>query len=402
MTRDRVRIAVQRSGRLSDSSLDLLKRCGFDFENSRSRLTWRANDFPLEVMLLRHDDIPEYVLDGVCELGIVGTNAWEEGLLRREESGGPRGDDGLEPGRELQDEDASQARAFGGGQDVLASAASGSGRLTETPTGVTASSTGQAAFGAGLAVSDAPPVLQEAGVVPPLAAKEEGTTGASRSGRETSGDSIIDAARPTVEQELGVGRCRLSIAVPDGMAYQRPADLEGKRIATSYPRLLRRWLGEQGVRAEAVSIRGSVELAPALGIGDAICDLVASGQTLATNGLRETDRLLDCESVVVKTGKPIAEALQDPLRRVLQRIRGVLLARRRKYLMMHAPKEALEELKTLFPGMEEPTILPLGNRTDRFAVHAVAGEDVFWETMERLKALGASSILVMPIEKVVD
>ena len=295
-----VRIGVQRSGRLSDKSLDLLGRCGFDFENGKERLTWRANDFPVEVMLIRHDDIPEYVFDGVCDLGVVGTNALEEGLLRRGAQGGSRGP---------------EAR---------------------------------------------------------------------------------------VERPLGFGQCRLSIAVPEGEEYEGPASLAGRRIATSYPRLLGRWLAEEGVAAEAVTIRGSVELAPTLGIADAICDLVASGQTLVSNGLRETDRILACESVLVRTARAIPAQREATLQRILQRVRGVLEARKRKYLMMHAPKEALAEIRTLFPGMEEPTILPLGGRDDRFAVHAVAGEDVFWETMERLKALGASSILVMPIEKVVD
>ncbi len=299
--RESVRIAVQRSGRLSDKSLDLLARCGFDFENGKQRLTWRASDFPVEVMLIRHDDIPEYVIDGVCDLGIVGTNALEEGLLRR--------------------------------------------------------------------------------------------------GSNTDGEREPSAR---IVRQLGFGRCGLSIAVPEGKPYDGPADLAGQRIATSYPRLLSRWLADQGVEAEAVTIRGSVELAPALGIGDAICDLVASGQTLASNGLRETERILECESVLVRTSRPLPEHREATLQRILQRVHGVLEAKQRKYLMMHAPGSALAEIRTLFPGMEEPTILPLGGGTDRFAVHAVTGENVFWETMERLKALGASSILVMPIEKVVD
>jgi len=298
--REIVRIAVQRSGRLSDKSLDLLARCGFDFENGKKRLTWRANDFPVEVMLIRHDDIAEYVIDGVCDLGIVGTNALEEGLLRRGSvAGGERGS--------------------------------------------------------------------------------------------------AEVVRP-----LGFGLCRLSIAVPQDEPYGEPADLAGKRIATSYPRLLSRWLADEGVEAEAVTIRGSVELAPALGIADAICDLVASGQTLTSNGLQETERILECESVIVRTSRPLPEQREATLQRILQRVHGVLEAKQRKYLMMHAPKSALEAIRALFPGMEEPTILPLAGGSDRFAVHAVAREDVFWETMESLKALGASSILVMPIEKVVD
>ena len=151
-----------------------------------------------------------------------------------------------------------------------------------------------------------------------------------------------------------------------------------------------------------VSIGGSVELAPSLEIADAICDLVQTGKTLESNGLREVQTILESECVVVRTARSLPPERERTVERILQRIRGVQRASRRRYLMMHAPKDRLDEIRALFPGMEEPTIVPLGNRHDRVAVHAVTGEDVFWETVESLKELGASSILVLPIEKIVE
>ncbi len=294
-----VRIAVQSSWRLSERSLELFTRCGFEFDKRKRQLTWKAIGFPLEVMFIRHGDIPEYLIDGVCELAMVGTNALEEALLGAQ----------LDP---------------------------------------------------------------------------EGERGAQ------------------VLLPLGFGQCRLSLAMPRDAPYEGPASLAGKRLATSYPLLLRRWLDEQGVDAQAVAISGSVELAPSLGIADAISDLVSSGQTLESNGLVEVERVLDCETVLARTKKPVDSEREETIERVLQRVSGVRRASQRKYLMMHAPHAALDELRSLFPGMEQPTILPLGGDSDRYAVHAVTREDVFWETMERLKELGASSILVMPIEKIVD
>lgn len=292
--RDVVRIAVQSSGRLSERSLELLDRCGFDFER-RHRLTWKARDFPLEIMLIRHDDIPEYVIDGVCDLGLVGINALQE-------------------------------RVF----------------------------------------------------------------------------SLDNGASAEIVLRLGFGQCRLCLAVPFGQDYDGPASLNGRRIATSYPAILAQHLAAAGVEAKIVTISGSVELAPALGIADCVCDLVSTGKTLHDNGLGEVETVLDSESVLVKTARPLAPDREATVQRIVQRIDGVLKAARRKYIMMHAPTAALDEIKALFPGMEEPTILPLGNRSDKVVMHAVTEEGVFWETMERLKEAGASSILVLPIEKLVD
>lgn len=297
--RKRVRIAVQRSGRLSDKSLDLLGRCGFEFEDKKNRLTWTSSNFPVEIMLIRHGDIAEYVLDGVCELGIVGINALEEGILSRS-------------------------------------------------------------------------------------------------------NGSLNGSEARLVERLGFGHCRLAIAMPNGTAFDGPASLDGARIATSYPGLLGRWLEREGLEAKVVTIGGSVELAPSLDIADAVCDLVQTGKTLVSNGLREVQTILESECVVVQTGKPLPAEREATLERILQRIRGVQRASTRRYLMMHAPADVLEDIKALFPGMEEPTIMPLGNRSDRVAVHAVTREDVFWETVERLKQLGASSILVMPIEKIVE
>ena len=292
--RDVVRIAVQSSGRLNERSLELLDRCGFDFER-RHRLTWKARNFPLEIMLIRHDDIPEYVIDGVCDLGLVGINALQERLF-----------------------------------------------------------------------------------------------------------SLANGASAEIVLPLGFGECRLCLAVPYGMDYDGLASLAGKRIATSYPGILGHHLATADIPAKIVTISGSVELAPALGIADAVCDLVSTGKTLQDNGLGEVETVLESESVLVKTAKPLPATREATVQRIVQRINGVLKAERRKYIMMHAPIDALDEIKALFPGMEEPTILPLGSRDDRVVMHAVTEEGVFWETMERLKEAGASSILVLPIEKLVD
>jgi len=246
-------------------------------------------------MFLRHDDIPEYVRDGVCDLGIVGVNALEEALQQN-----PR----------------------------------------------------------------------------------------------------VEA--PQVVQRLGFGRCRLSFALPHGASYTGPDSLAGKRIATSYPAFVAHWLNEKGVDAETLTIKGSVELAPSLEIADAVCDLVSSGQTLEANGLVEVETILESEGVLVRAPLTLDPALEGHLARLLQRVAGVLKADRKKYVMMHAPRSSIDAIRAVFPGLEEPTVLPLGHRDDLVAVHAVTDEIVFWETMERLKEAGASSILVVPIEKIVD
>jgi ATP phosphoribosyltransferase len=290
---DRVRIAIQKKGRLSERSAELLKKCGLEFDWRPDQLVCSSTSFPLDLMLIRDDDIPHYVIDGICELGIVGQNVLEEVLASR-------------PGR--------------GGVNVL--------------------------------------------------------------------------------EKLGYGPCRLAIAVPRGEPYSGPDSLEGKRIATTYPNLLGRFLAEAGVEAEVVEISGSVEIAPALELADAICDLVSTGSTLVANGLREVERILESQAVLVQTRRPIPDEKLQLIRRIEQRVAAVSRAAGTKYIMMHAPRSALPAIREIMPGMESPTVLPIGD-TDKVAIHAVAREPDFWATMERLKEVGASSILVTPIEKII-
>lgn len=294
---NRLRLAIQKSGRLSDRSLDLIHKCGIDFEWQGGGLLCRSEDFPIDLMLLRSGDIPEYVRDGVCDLGIVGYNVLEEKVYCHD---GRR--DGVQ-----------------------------------------------------------------------------------------------------VRKNLGFGHCRLSVAVPRSGSYQCLADLNGKRIATSYPNTLSKHLSDQGIKADPVEISGSVEIAPTMGIADAICDLVQTGGTLQSNGLKEISTLLESQAVLIQTARELSPVKQDELNRLLKRVDGVMLAARSKYIMMNAPADAVDEICSIIPGMEKPTVIPLQDGgKGPVAIHAVSPEPVFWETMERLKAAGASSILVVPIEKIVE
>jgi ATP phosphoribosyltransferase len=293
---DRVRIAMQKKGRLSERSGELLKKCGLDFDWRPDQLVCSSTSFPLDLMLIRDDDIPHYVLDGICELGIVGQNVLEEAL-----EGKPDGARGV-----------------------------------------------------------------------------------------------------TVLEKLGFGGCRLSVAVPRGESYEGPVSLEGKTLATSYPNLLRRFLANKNVKAEVVEITGSVEIAPALNIADAICDLVSTGSTLMANGLREVERVFESQAVLIQTRRPLDDAKLQLIRRIEQRIQAVSRAVGIKYVMMHAPRSALPLIKEVMPGMESPTVIPIGTDGEKVAIHAVAREPDFWATMERLKEVGASSILVSPIEKIIE
>jgi len=289
--RTRLHIAIQKSGRLADSSRELLKDAGFRIQSGKNSLTARVENFPAELMFVRDDDIPTFVSDGVCEFGIVGQNVLEEFALDQEERG----------------------------YEVLA--------------------------------------------------------------------------------ELGFGRCSLRIAAPEATAYDGPMSLQGQRIATSYPCVLRRFLKEHGVEGTIVTMSGAVELAPRLQIASFICDLVSTGATLEANGLRAVETVLDSQAVLIRTLKPLDQGRSDIAAGLLSRIDGVLATKESKYIMMNAPSEALKDITALLPGAEAPTILPLHGRPGHFAVHAVCQESVFWETLQRLKAAGASAILVVPIEK---
>lgn len=220
-------------------------------------------------------------------------------------------------------------------------------------------------------------------------------------GRNVLEEFALGEAEPRFEvlAPLGFGRCSLRIAAPEATAYAGPRSLEGARIATSYPRLVQRFLDEQGVAATVVRMSGAVELAPRLQIAGFVCDLVSSGATLEANGLRAVETVLDSEAVLIRTNKAVAAAKLEQGERLLSRIEGVLATRDSKYIMLNAPSEALREISAILPGAEAPTIVPLHGRPGHFAVHAVCQESVFWETLQRLKAAGASAILVLPIEK---
>ncbi len=291
----RIKLAIQKSGRLTDNSLDLLTRCGLKYSRRKDQLVCFGENMPLDVLLVRDDDIPALVEDDVCDLGIVGFNVVEERRLAR-----------------------------------LA-----------------------------------------AGVSSPF-------------------EQVMS---------LDYGRCRLSIAVPEQRRYDGPRSLSGLRIATTYPHLLRRWLDEQQVEAEVVTLSGSVEIAPSLGRAEAICDLVSTGATLAANRLVEAEVVLDSHAVLIRTPGLLESAREEWISRLLLRMNGVQQVRESKYIMLHAPRSALEQISALLPGSEHPTILPLEGTDEKVAVHAVCRENVFWETLEGLKAAGASAILVLPVEK---
>jgi ATP phosphoribosyltransferase len=291
----RLKIAVQKSGRLTDASLDLLSRCGLKYSRGKDQLMCYGENMPLDVLFVRDDDIPDLVQEDVCDLGLVGLNVVEE--------------------------------------KRLAFAARGIGPLFDTV------------------------------------------------------------------QLLDFGRCKLCIAVPDGFEYRDPQSLQGQRIATTYPNILARFLKEHGIKAEVVVLSGAVEIAPRLGRADLICDLVSTGSTLAANHLRHAHTVLESQAVLIRTPVPIPLEKQEWTRRLLMRIDGVEQVKGSKYIMLHAPRSALAAITKLLPGSESPTVIPLEGLGDRVAVHAVCRENVFWETLEDLKEAGATSVLVLPVEK---
>ena len=291
----RLRIAIQKSGRLTDHSLDLLARCGLKYSRGKDQLMCYGENMPLDVLFVRDDDIPDLVQEDVCDLGLVGLNVIEEKRL---------------------------AMAARGAQ-----------------------------------------------------------------------------ARFELIQRLDFGRCRLALAVPDDFPYQGLANIAGRRIATTYPHVLARFLRENSLQAEIVTLSGAVEIAPRLGRADLICDLVSTGSTLLANHLREVGTVLQSEAALIRTPVPLSDEKADWVRRLLLRIDGVQQVRESKYIMLHAPRSALPQIAKLLPGSESPTVIPLDGHGDKVAVHAVCRENVFWETLESLKAAGASSLLVLPVEK---
>jgi ATP phosphoribosyltransferase len=291
----RLKLAVQKSGRLTDNSLELLVRCGLKYSRGKDQLICYGENMPLDVLLVRDDDIPDLVQQDVCDLGIVGLNVIEEKRL------------------------AFEARGVS-------------------------------------------PLFEQLMV-------------------------------------LDYGRCRMSIAVPDGTEYSGPQSLQGKRIATTYPYILGDYLKRNGVKAEVVTLSGAVEIAPRLGRADFICDLVSTGATLAANHLREADTIFESQAAIIRTPVPVSIEKQDWIHRMALRIEGVQQVKESKYIMLHAPRSKLAEIKKLLPGSESPTVIPLDGPGDKVAVHAVCRENVFWETLESLKAAGASAVLVLPVEK---
>lgn len=281
----KLRIAIQKSGRLYDDSISLLKECGIDLRNVKDRLKTESDNFPLEVFFLRDDDIPQYVEDGVADVGIVGLN-----------------------------------------------------------------------------------VLHE-------------------KGKETE-----------IIEELGFGRCRLALAINKNEEYGANY-LQGKRIATSYPLLLQKYLDENKITAEIHEISGSVEIAPGIGLAEVICDLVSSGSTLFMNGLKEVETILESQAVLVKN-KELNEEQLKWVDKLLFRIRSVKKANRNKYILLNAPNDQLSKIFDLLPGMKSPTVLPLAEE-GWSSVHSVLSEDEFWDKIEQLKAAGAQGILVVPIEKMI-
>ncbi len=282
----KLKIALQRSGKLAEGSKELLRKCGIGFANGGDKLRAEAADFPLEIFFLRDDDIPDYVADGVADIGIVGENIVAE-----------------------------------------------------------------------------------------------------------------DTKDVETLEKLGFGRCRLSIAVPKALEYSGIAELAGKRIATSYPGVLAKYLSERGVAADIHEISGSVEIAPSIGLADAVCDLVSSGSTLFSNGLREVETVMESEAVLI--ARPGLDAGRSHLlQKLLFRIRSVIAASQNKYILLNAPLDKVDAISSILPGMKSPTVVPLA-KSGWVSIHSVISEHDFWEVVDNLKRSGAEGILVLSIDQMI-
>ena len=282
----KIRIAIQKSGRLNEDSLQILKDCGISIDNGKDQLKASSRNFPMEVFYLRNGDIPQYLRDGVVDIAIIGENV----LIEK-------------------------------GEDI------------------------------------------------------------------------------SIAEKLGFSKCKVSLAVPKSVKYKSVHDFEGKRIATSYPNTVNNYLKEKGVKAELHIINGSVEIAPNIGLADAICDIVSSGSTLFKNNLKEVEVMLTSEAVLAVSPK-ISEERTALLKRLQFRIQSVLRARKSKYVLLNAPNDKLKDILKLLPGMRSPTVLPLAEE-GWSSVHTVIDKDTFWEVIDELKKAGAEGILVCPIEKMV-
>jgi ATP phosphoribosyltransferase len=281
-----LKIAIQKSGRLSDNSKKLLEECGIKFSNGISVLKTTATNFPVEVLFLRDDDIPQYVEQQVADIGVLGENM-----------------------------------VFEKNKDV------------------------------------------------------------------------------DVIEKLGFATCRLSLAIPKEDKYTGPLYFMNKKIATSYPKILSDFLQKNKITAEIEEISGSVEIAPGIGLADAICDIVSSGSTLLTNGLHEVETILKSQAVIIGN-KNLDDAKKEILAKLLFRIRSVINAKENKYILLNAPESAVDKICSILPGMKSPSILPLVNK-GWVSIHSVVKEDQFWDRIDQLKEAGAEGILVIPIEKMI-
>lgn len=296
LNKNRLCIAMQKSGRLSKDSIKLLKRCGIKINLQKKQLISFSENMSIDVMRVRDDDIPGLVMDKIVDLGIVGENVLQEEALKR------------------------------------------------------------------------------------------------KSQSENYCYNIL--------QRLDFGICRLSLAMPYYKEYVNINSLNNFCIATSYPYLLKQYLDQKGIKFKFFILNGSVEVAPRSGLSDAICDLVSTGATLEENGLREIEVIYSSKACLISQSQNISDEKKILISKLIVRIQGVMKARESKYIMLHAPSSKLKEVISLLHGAEYPTISPLAGETNKVALHMVSSETLFWETMEKLKSLGASSILVLPIEKI--
>lgn len=282
----RLKIAIQKKGRLSDKSLELLKSCGINISNGTSKLIAEATNFPIDVLFLRDDDIPQYVEQQVADLGILGEN------------------------------------------------------------------------------------------------------------------EVLEKRKDVVQVEkLGFAGCRLSLAIPKGESYTDINYFNNKSVATSYPNILADFFTENNIKATIEEIGGSVEIAPSIGLANAVCDIVSSGSTLFTNGLKEVETVLKSQAVLI-SNKELSSDKQVILDKLLFRIRAVRHSSENKYILLNAPDKSIEAISNLLPGMKSPTVLPLAQK-GWSSIHSVVKEDEFWDVIDKLRALGAEGILVIPIEKMV-
>lgn len=288
---NRLRIAVQKKGRLADDSFAMLKKCGLNFSVRGDGLLARVKNLPIDLLLVRDDDIPNFVASGASDFGLVGENVFAE---------------------------------------------------------------------------------------------------------EVMSAKTLDLK---ILRRLGFSRCNLCLAADENGNIQSLKDLQGKKIATSYPGILSAYLKENNISASCVEMKGAVELAPRINIADAICDLVSSGATLEANGLAAFDTVLESEAVLIGSNRDLSSEKRDIYERLLSRIDGVIRSKDSKYIMLNAPRTQIAAISKILPGSDAPTIIPLGTDDDLVAMQAVCTENVFWETLEALKENGARSILVLPIEK---